>query len=93
MKLTNEHQHVPVQLPDGRHIEGIVQVRGLDLRVAGRGVVVERRRPVAVIVRTPDTLRRLAVDERHSPVTLLIAVLPLASLAMRRLMRRAKEVS
>ncbi len=91
MKLTSEHQHVAVALPDGRHMEGIVQVRGLDLRVRGRGVVVERRRPVAVIVRTPDTLRRLAIDEPHSAVALLMAALPLASLTMRRLMRRAKE--
>ncbi|HEY7801363.1 MAG TPA: hypothetical protein VIE40_01695 [Dehalococcoidia bacterium] len=93
MKLTNEHQRVPVPLPDGRQMEGIVQVRGLDLRVRGRGVVVERRQPVAVIVRTPDTLRRLTIDESHSAVPLLIAALPLASLTMRRLMRRAKEAS
>jgi hypothetical protein len=93
VKLTNEHRHVPVSLRDGRQMEGIVQVRGLDLRVRGRGIVIERRRPVAVVVRTRDTLRRLAIDESHSAVPLLVAAMPLASLAMRRLMRRAKEAS
>ncbi|MBF6600150.1 MAG: hypothetical protein IVW36_06545 [Dehalococcoidia bacterium] len=91
MKLTNEHRHVPVQMPGGRRAEGIVQVRGIDLRLRRSGIVVETRRPVAVLVGTPDSLRRLAIDEPRTGGLLLTAAVPVAAFAVRRLMRRRRR--
>lgn len=91
MKLTNEHRHVRVQMPGGWRAEGIVQVRGIDLRLHRRGIVIETRRPVAVLVRTPDSLRRLSVDESRSGGLLLTAAVPVAAFAARRLMRRRRR--
>lgn len=83
MKLTNEHQHVPITVPDGRTVEGIVHVRGIDLRVRGRGVVFERRTPVAAIVRTQDALRRVAIEEQQGgPSWTLVLAAPIAAFAL-----------
>jgi hypothetical protein len=91
MKLTDEHQHIPIPVADGRTVEGIVHVRGVDLRVRGRGVVFERRTPVAAVVRTRDALRRLAIEERRGPPWTLAVAAPLVSLIIRTLATSKKE--
>ena len=83
MKLTNEHQHVTISVPDGRAVEGIVHVRGVDLTVRGRGMVFESRTPVAAVVRTQDALRRVAIEEQQSgPLWLLALAAPVAAFAV-----------
>ena len=91
MKLTNEHQRVPIAVPDGRAVEGIVHVRGIDLRVRGRGVVFERRTPVAAVVRTRDALRRVAIESPRGRSWLLGLAAPLASFAIATAARGKKE--
>lgn len=90
MKITNEHRHVPLGLPDGRAAEGIVQVRGLDLTVRGRGLVLEDRRPVAVLVRTPDTLRRIAIDDARPGRRFFAYAAPVAVYGLARVMIRRR---
>jgi hypothetical protein len=92
MKITNEHQHVPISVPDGRTVEGIVHVRGIDLRVHGRGVVFERRTPVAAVMRTHHALRRLAIeDQRHGPTWLMALAAPVAAFAVAAIFTGSKE--
>jgi len=93
MKITNEHRHVPLALPGDRSAEGIVQVRGVDLRFGGRGVVFEDRRPVAVLVRTPDTLRRIAIDEHRRGRRFAAYAAPVAVYTLARLLLRRRRVS
>ncbi|MDE3097270.1 MAG: hypothetical protein KGK07_14875 [Chloroflexota bacterium] len=88
VKLTDELRHVPIATGDSRRVEGIVRVRGIDVRVQGRGVVLERWRPVAVVVRSPDALRRLAIDEPRAPDAALALLAPVIAFAAARLLAR-----
>jgi hypothetical protein len=88
MGLTNEHQRVAVPLPDGRSAEGIVQVRAIKLRL-GRGVLVmERRRPVAMLIRTAGTLRRVAIDDQRAGPPPWAYAAPVVVYLLMRLVRR-----
>ena len=93
IKLTDGLRHVPIATGDSRRVEGIVRVRGLDLRVRGRGLVLERWRPVAVVVRTPDALRRLTIDEPRTPATALALLAPVVAFDATRLLARKPEGS
>jgi len=91
MKLTDEHRHIPIPVADGRSVEGIVHVRGLDLRVRGRGVVFERHTPVAVVVHTRDALRRCAIEEQREPAWMIALAAPVVSFAVATMLKRKKE--
>ncbi|MHB8375686.1 MAG: hypothetical protein ACYDEB_01830 [Dehalococcoidia bacterium] len=93
IKLTDELRHIPIATGNSRRVEGIVHVRGIDVRVQGRGVVLERWRPVAVVVRTPNALRRLTIDEPRLPAIVLALTAPVAAFAAGRLLARKPDGS
>ena len=88
IRRTDEFRHVPIPTADSRRVEGIVRVRGLALRMRGRSLVLERWRPVAVVVRTPDALRRLTIDEPRTPAAALAVLAPVVAFAVGRLLAR-----
>ncbi len=91
VRLTNEFRTVPVCSTHGCDVEGIVHVRGIDARVRGQGIVLERQRPAGIVVRGPEALRRLAVTGSPPVSAALFAAPPIAALVLTRLLRRGRR--
>ena len=70
-----------------------MRVRGLALRVRGRSLVLERWRPVAVVVRTPDALRRLTIEEPRTRPAALALLAPVLAFAATRLLAKKRDSS
>jgi hypothetical protein len=81
MEWINELQHEYVEAPGGVRVEGVVMARGVRTARAR----IERRRPVAVVVRDQQTVRQLQFpDERPVGAALAVAA-PLALYAFVRI--------
>jgi len=91
MKLRNELQTITVDDRAGRHVEGVVRVRGMDARVAAGGLVIEQRLPVALDVREGADVRRIPIP-RPEPYNLALAfaAAPLASFLLTRMLRKRR---
>jgi len=84
MRLVRDEYTVEVARDMTRTVEGVVRVRGIDARVAGRGVVVERRDPQAVIVRDGGRVTRLTIPpSQRAGMLLAFALVPVAGMFVR----------
>ena len=71
-----------------RTVEGRVRVEGLDARAGERGVLIERHRPISIVVREAGQERELAIREPAGRVPRwALAVAPAAALFVRAMMR------
>ena len=94
MRLLNELRTVTLSDTPDRRVEAVVRVRGLDLRGrAARGLHVEQREPVQVVVREADTVRwlNLPPGEGARALAMFVAA-PIAARALTRILkpRRSK---
>lgn len=88
MPYIDELRTVTVSSRPGRTVEAVVRRRGIDARVGGRGFVFQTEKPVTLIVREPDTLRRVAMpvtDDRGRMLALVAA--PAAAALIARMFR------
>ena len=76
----------------GRPVDGEVRVRGFDLQVAGRGIVVERREPVAVVVGAGERESRYGMPRERAVPTAAFLIAPVAAFVFARILspRRRK---
>jgi hypothetical protein len=92
VRILNKTQTLPLGRSEGRSIEAVVRISGIDARAGGRGFVYERRDPQAVLVRGEDDLS--SIDIRPSggvPVARIAA--PVAAYLLARVIfsRRRKR--
>ena len=87
--MLNKTETVPLGRTQGRSIEAVVRISGIDARVGGRGFVYERRDPQAVIVRGEDDLSRIEVRTAGAPVARLAA--PVAAYFLARVLLRRRR--
>jgi hypothetical protein len=87
MRLLNELQEVRIA-SGRREVDGVVRVRGIDLTAEGRGVVLARHEPVAVIVREAGVIERvsLAPHAINSSAPIAIVGAPIVARVIARLM-------
>ena len=84
MQLVRDEYTVEVARDATRTVEGVVRVRGLDARVAGRGGVIEWRDPHAVIVRDGGRVTRLTVPvQQRAGMLLAFVLVPVAGVFLR----------
>lgn len=84
----DELRTVTVSSRPGRTIEAVVRRRGIDVGFGERRFTVQSEEPVTLIVREPDTLRRVAMpqtDDRGRMMALVGA--PLAAVFIGRMFR------
>ena len=91
MRFTNEHRRVPIAAPGGRVVEGVVHVRGAEMRVRGSGVTFETHRPVAVTVRNGNAFRRLAIEEPRTAAVAVAVAAPVAAWLLVHLLNREEK--
>jgi hypothetical protein len=92
VKLRNELQNVRVSDRNGRAVEGVVRVRGVEARLGARGVVVEMQEPVAVVVHTPSGVQRLALPRYDALPRAAAAIAgPALFLAARQFFRKGRR--
>jgi hypothetical protein len=87
MKLTNETRRQRIATSGGRPVDGLVRVRALDVRVLGRGFVVENREPVAVLVSEDGSEARFGFPRSTPGQLIMMAAAPIAAFAVARLLR------
>ncbi|HET6614268.1 MAG TPA: hypothetical protein VFH62_00150 [Dehalococcoidia bacterium] len=91
MKLRNELQTVPVEARSDLGVEGVVRVRGLDVRVRGRGFAYETQTPLGVVVHTRAGVQRLSLPRDNALPGAAIALAgPLLFLATKRMFRKGR---
>jgi hypothetical protein len=92
VKLRNELQNVRVSDRNGRTVEGVVRVRGVDARVGDRGVLVKMQDPVAVVVHTPSGVQRHALPRYDAFPGVAAAIAgPALFLATKRFFRKGRR--
>lgn len=92
MRVRNELQNVSVADGPGRTVEGVIQVRGIDARAAGRGFVYERQQPIAVVVHTQSGVQRLALPRYDALPGIAVALAgPVLFLATKRFFRKGRR--
>jgi hypothetical protein len=92
VKLRNELHNTIVSDKEGRPVEGVVRVRGIDARVHGRGFVFEQQQPVAVVVQTPNGVQRLAIPSYDALPGIAAAIAaPALFLATKRMFRKGRR--
>lgn len=87
MRLLNELHEVRIA-SGRREVDGVVRVRGIDLTAEGRGVVLARHEPVAVIVREAGVIERVSLAPHAINSSALIAIVgaPIVARVIARLM-------
>jgi hypothetical protein len=92
VKFRNELHNVKVSDRRGRTVEGIVRVRGIDARVAGKGFVFEQQVPVGVMVHTHSGVQRIAVPRYDAGRGLALALAaPVLFLATKGFFRKGRR--
>lgn len=85
MRLINEIRRTALAASGDQPVVGLERVRGIDLRFAGRGLVVESREPFAVLVGGEGVERRLPIAPAGGAPALPMALVPIAVFALARL--------
>lgn len=71
-----------------RSVEGRVHVEGVDGRAGARGVLFERHRPVAIVVREDGNERELAIEPpQRGPQPWALMAAPAVALMVRAIVR------
>ncbi len=81
MRIINDLAPVTISSGATRTIDAVVCVRGIDVTAGGRGLRIEQRAPVAVIVSDARGVRRQALPE-HSSSLLAFLAAPIAAFAL-----------
>lgn len=88
MAYIDELRTVMVSSGPGRTVEAVVRRRGIDIGVGERRLSIQSEEPITLIVREPDTLRRVAMpatDDRGRMLALIAA--PIAAMLTARMFR------
>jgi hypothetical protein len=87
MRLLNELREVRIA-SGRREVDGVIRVRGIDLTADGRGVMLARHEPVAVIVREAGAIERVSLAPHAMKSSALIAIVgaPIVARVIARLM-------
>ena len=85
MTLLNDLRRQRVAYAQGRTVDGEVRVRGLDLHVAGRSIVVERRVPVAVVVMDGGRESRYRLPREPGIPAVAFVAAPIAAFVVARI--------
>jgi hypothetical protein len=91
MKLRNELEHVVLADSRGRSVEGVVRVRGIDARFAGRGLILQSQEPVAVLLRSPAGVSRMAMPAPSLAPAAAMMAAPALYLAVSRILRKGRR--
>jgi hypothetical protein len=92
VKLRNELHNVSISDGRDRFVEGVVRVRGIDAFVAGRGLRIEQRDPVAVVVQTSTGVQRHALPRYDAFPSVAAAIAgPALFLATKRFFRKGRR--
>ncbi len=94
MKLRNDIERRTIVWMDGYEIDGLAHVQGIDARVDGRGVVIERQAPTSIVVRRGTGEERIDMPPEQG-VRMMPAMLiaPAAFVVMRWMFRSKKRRS
>jgi len=88
VRVKNELRTVTVSSRPGRTVEAVVRRRGIEARLGTTDFLVQSEAPVTLIVREPDTLRRVAMpatEDRGRMVAFVAA--PVAAAVIARMFR------
>jgi hypothetical protein len=90
VRILNKTQTLPLGRSEGRSIEAVVRISGIDARAGGRGFVYERRDPQAVVVRGEDDLSRIEIRPADG-VPLIRMAAPVAAYLLTRIIFRRRR--
>ena len=88
--LTSTAVRIPIAASGERSVDGLVRVRRLDARFAGRGLVLERCTPASITIRDGATVQSLPLTRPGIPASALLFVA--APVIARLLIRAARKV-
>lgn len=91
MALINDIRRQRVAYADGKPVDGVVRVRGVDLQIGGRTIVAERRVPLEVVITESGRESRYRVPREPGIPAVAFLAAPVVAFVFARIVRSRRR--